>query len=525
MQIVERSGSDVRKLDELIRALLSHSPDVADLVNGFSDMSALGARIEARRGKRNSTEQLAAIIKRQYAGLQMSTATAANLDALQSNHAFTVTTGHQLCVLGGPSYFIYKILSTIKLARLVQAEFPNDVIVPVFWMASEDHDKEEINHAFFQGNKHTWNTDQTGAVGRFDTQGIATIVEEIWNVLPHHASSERCKEMMLRAYDSATLAHATRAWVNELLGETGLVILDADDRDLKQQFAPIMIDDLFHHSAHQAVAETSLRMRNAGWHTQVHPREINLFYLTTQSRVRIERHAHEWRTADNSMQWSEQTLREELAAFPERFSPNVILRPLYQEVLLPNLAYVGGPGELAYWMQLKGMFDAYNVDYPCLVLRDSAVVLTSSAQRKMEKLGLSIDDVFRSQSDITNELLHVQDWSIENELKSMESTYTSIADTIASIDPTLRASVMSEHQKALSGLQQVQAKARKAVKQKEETRLNQLDKLWSELYPNQQPQERIENFLTFYIQYESDLIEALLEHFNPLENKITIVSL
>jgi bacillithiol biosynthesis cysteine-adding enzyme BshC len=313
--------------------------------------------------------------------------------------------------------------------------------------------------------------------------------------------------------------------VNDLLGYTGLVILDADDRELKKQFAPIMIDDLLHHRAHTAVTATSDLMRKAGWPAQVHPREINLFYLTSHARVRIEQLDGEWRTADDSMRWTVQSLRDEVSEHPERFSPNVVLRPLYQEVLLPNLAYVGGPGELAYWMQLKGMFDLYEVDYPCLVLRDSAMVLTTSSQRKMEKLGLNIEDLFRSQEDIANQILQVEDWSTDEQLKAIESLYLSIAETIASIDPTLRGAVMSEHQKAVNGLQQVQAKARKALKQKEETRLTQLSKLWSEVYPNQQPQERVENFFAYHFLSDADLIEALLENFNPLENKITVVSL
>lgn len=523
MQIVERSGSDVRKLDALIHALLSKSPAVASWVNGWADMSSIRLQLEKRRAKRPSTETLAAVISRQYAGVAMSDKTAVNLTALHNSDAFTVTTGHQLCILGGPAYFIYKILSTIKLAKLIQSEFPDETIVPVFWMASEDHDKEEINHIHIHAEKHEWTTPQTGAVGRFETLELESWIEENWSLFPASDLSASSKEMMLKACrQSSSLAGATRMWVNELLGEYGLVILDADDKELKRLFSPIMLNDVFKHQSFEAVAATSQAIQAAGFQTQVNPREINLFYLSTSSRVRIEQHANEWRTTDGRAHWTEQTLRQEIEEHPDRFSPNVILRPLYQEVLLPNLAYVGGPGELAYWMQLKSMFDAYDVNFPCLVLRDSAMSLTQSAQRKMEKLGLKVDDLFRPQLEITNQILKVDDWSVASELQTLETTYAAIGDTLSAIDPTLRGAVMSELQKAKAGIEHVQGKARKSLKQKEEARLSQINKLWSEIYPNQQPQERVENFFSFYLQSDENLIHALLDSFNPLENKVTI---
>ena len=222
-------------------------------------------------------EVLVQSLKNQYEGFSVTEATSQNINLLKEENTFTVTTGHQLNLASGPLFFVFKIITTINLAKELKAKYPNKNFVPVFWMASEDHDFEEINHFHLFGKKYEWNSEQTGAVGRFSTEGISEVLAQ----LPESI------ELLNKAYSQPTLSKATRYLVNELFGEQGLVILDADDIDLKKEFVSIAEKELFERKSEKTILATSEKLEALDYKAQVHPREINLFYLTDTLRERL----------------------------------------------------------------------------------------------------------------------------------------------------------------------------------------------------------------------------------------------
>ncbi|MHA8095410.1 bacillithiol biosynthesis cysteine-adding enzyme BshC [Aquirufa lenticrescens] len=403
---------------------------------------------------------------------------------LRDENTFTVTTGHQLNIYTGPLYVIYKLVSTINLARKLQKAYPAQRFVPVYWMATEDHDFEEINHFFAFGTKYEWNTPQKGAVGRFNLSDFPNI--------PFR------NEIFDKAYsEGKTLSEAVRMYMHALFGAEGLVCLDADDVRLKSIFAPIMEADLKQQVHEPIVRATTEKLEALGYKTQVSARPVNLFELTENDRVRLE--------AGDSVKITDA-------------SPNVILRPLYQEVILPNLGYIGGPAEVAYWLQLKGIFDLHQVPFPILLPRNFAIVKTQKQAEKAEKLGLSLADLFKNELALRRDFVagrttHQLDTA--GEAQALQPILTELAARAKAIDPTLEASVLAEQARWMKGLERLARKLKRAEERNQGDEVRQVLALKEALFPTGEWQERHTNFLEFASDHP-DFIPDLLQTFDPL---------
>jgi len=459
-------------------------------------------------------EALVEALNNQHASIQ-SDSLAKNINTLKENYTFTITTGHQLCVATGPLYFIYKIASAIKLSRRLKLEFPQYNFTPIYWMASEDHDFEEINHAVLFNKKITWNTQQQGAVGRFNIDGVDAFLEELSVVLGTSEKATKAMDLLKSAYQNNTLASATRELVYSIFGMEELIVIDADDAILKKLFVPILKRELTEQSTYKAVKESSAKLIDAGYKAQVEPREINLFYLEENKRTRIT--AEEFDLKD---------LESQLESTPENFSPNVVLRPVYQELILPNIAYIGGQGEIAYWLQLKGVFDLYEVLYPTVVLRDSALLISPSLKKKLDKLQLTGYSLFQSKKEIVDAwLLQHGKVDLTQQKELLEELFKQINQSAIAIDSSLGGYVSSEYTRQLSTLDNIEKKMMKALKSKEEVRIQQLEKILSEVFPYGNPQERVVNYFQFADAMPENFISDLIESFDPIKIEMKIVEL
>jgi bacillithiol biosynthesis cysteine-adding enzyme BshC len=268
---------------------------------------------------------------------------------LKSENTFTITTGHQLGIAGGPLFFIYKIITAIKFAKQLNHQCANEKFVPVFWMASEDHDFAEIASVNVFNNKLTWNNPAVaGACGELSTNSLNELIEALKKINGDTANAIDLNRILSDCYQTGlTLAEATRKFVYAILGEYGVVVIDANDTRLKKAFTTFMRDELLNHTAHQKVGESSERLAQK-YKPQVFPREVNLFFKDNNLRERIVALEDGTYSVNNTdLFFPKDVFFEMLDKHPERFSPNVIMRPLYQETILPNIAYVGGAGELA----------------------------------------------------------------------------------------------------------------------------------------------------------------------------------
>jgi len=441
-----------------------------------------------------------------------------NILSLRDPRTFTVTTGHQLNIFTGPLYFIYKIVTVIKACERLKAEYPEYHFVPVYWMASEDHDYEEIKSFRLYGKKYTWETQQQGAVGPFEISAIRKLLTQ----LPGDIS------VFEKAYTkNNTLADAVRDYVNALFGSSGLVVVDANDAGLKRVLAPVMRADIFDHIPCQRVLSTNEKFKLAtGQAAPVNPREINFFYLDHQMRNRLEQQGEMFKVVDTKIQYSRSELENMIESSPEKFSPNVILRPLYQEMILPNLAYVGGPAELVYWLELKEVFQHFKVPYPMLMPRNFAMVVDKPVARKMGKTELAPELFFEEKNYLHNHWVvkHSEhDLSVGNGMRMVHALMTELHQRSTDIDPTLGPMVKAEGTRMQAALTRIEQKIVRAEKRRHDDKLRQISEVKDALFPNGGLQERVDNFLNFY-QQDQHFIDHLLAHFDPFDYQFHVLT-
>lgn len=459
---------------------------------------------------------LADVLAKQYHAVEMNDRVRANIEALRHPQTFTITTGHQLNVATGPLYFIFKIITVVKACQQLQQQHPQHKFVPVFWMASEDHDYDEIKSFRLFGKKYTWETTQTGAVGRFNPNALAPFLENV----PGDTA------LFQNAYKKhAKLSDAVRDYINTLFGEYGLVVIDGDDHDLKQVLVPVITTDIFQHTAKQLVEQTNTELQQLGYHPQVFARDINFFHLTNEGRYRIERAGEGFRLVDGGRQFTADELRQLIARAPEQFSPNVILRPLYQEMILPNLAYVGGPAEMVYWLQLKRIFQHHHIPFPILLPRNFGMMVDAPTRRKFEKTGLAWRDLFEDKNYLFNHwtLAHAsQQLSVGEELRQVQAVYDKLQTRAAAIDVTLAPFVGAHGQRALHSLHAIEGKLLKAEKRKNAEKLRQIEEVKDKLFPGGSLQERADNILNFLPQHPT-LLADLVDVFDPFRQDFYIL--
>lgn len=520
---------DTNSFSKTLLAYLDNAPALRPFAGNRPDLDGFSLQLAAKQGKTNR-EVLVRSLKRQYGDLLgHQAAVAAHVEALADERTFTVTTGHQLNIFTGPLYFIFKIVTAVRLAQDLKAAFPEYTFVPVYWMATEDHDFAEINHTRLHGRKITWEAGpQQGATGRIRTESIAETVRQYQKFLGLSENSSKLSRLIEEAYlKHDHLAAATRYLVHQLFGAYGLVIMDADDPSLKQLFAPIIERDILgEHSYHQ-IEQTSKALKEAGFSTQVHAREINFFYLTDDFRERIVRlEDGRFEVLHRGIYFTEETLRAEINSHPERFSPNVVMRPLYQEVILPNLAYIGGGAEIVYWLQLKGSFQHYGVDYPILVPRNSAMITDDNMAVKVLRLDLTFRSIFKATDDLKSEYVrrHTKHrLNLHDEWMELNAIFSKLRLRAHKIDPTLGPSTDAVKARLRKAINNLEKKLLKADKRNHEDALIQIERIREKLFPGGELQERSENFGLLYVKHGDRLIPELIQHFDPLAFKFTII--
>jgi bacillithiol biosynthesis cysteine-adding enzyme BshC len=449
------------------------------------------------------------------------------IERLEKENCFTVTTGHQIGLLGGPMFFFSKIMTTIRLAEELRKADASADYLPVFWMATEDHDKEEIRSVQLFGKQISWETAQEGAVGRFTTDDLSDFLNEIDALKGNFSHADEVMGIIQKAYaPSKTLAAATRDFVYGFFDD--VVVIDGDDAELKSLFKPVILSEIVDGKAFPEVLKKNEELVQAGFQPQVHPREINFFYLEKGSRKRIVQDQEGYALHDGNKKWTKDAIREEVENHPENFSPNVLLRPLYQETILPNLAYIGGPGELSYWVQLTGVFKAYGVIEPVQFPRNSILPIEPGIQGRLEKLNMSADQFFASEQDLIRDFL-AKNAGEEMDLSSFKNPtanlFESLEEKAAKVDPTLKPAVSAEHQKFLKFLENLEGKLRKAEKAKHETTLSQIKNVKEKLFPGGVPLERSECMLALLWKYGPSIVPAMMTTIDPLDQSYHIISL
>lgn len=529
MQFHQLSFAETGQFSQLIVDYVEGQPELAKFYKYPPSLDVFDRVINEKSMQEIDRETLVRVLLAQYSGVDAHSPVHENIEALRDGNTFTITTAHQPVIGTGPLYMIIKILATINLTEKLNEKYPDVKFVPLYWSGGEDHDFEEINHLHVFGKKISWNAPAGGPVGRMATDTMHDWVNELKDILGDHPNASSWMELITSSYlGQPTLGQATFHLMHQLFQSYGLVILQPDNVELKRLFLPVMEQELLAPKSADLVADKVQALQQFGYHGQAHAREINLFYLMDELRARItytESHDR-YEVVATDIRFSEETLQAELQSHPERFSPNVILRPLYQETILPNLAYVGGGGELAYWMQYESLFEHYKVNFPMLVLRNSVMWIDKGTHKKRLQTELTLHDLFRDVEELIKEYVkeHTQDeLSLAPQKRMLHELFAEVVEMAQAIDPTLEQPVKGEEQKTINSLEKLEAKLLRAEKQKFDTAVNQIRWVKDKLFPEGKLQERYDNIAMYWQKQGPDCIRILKEAIHPLEDQFVII--
>lgn len=490
----------------------------------------LEAFLEIIKNKTFTTGQrqiLVSELERQYQNIQTNPITLNNIQKLKQENCYTIITAHQPNLFTGPLYFIYKIISVVNLVQKLSEYYPQYQFVPVFWTGGEDHDFQEVNHLNLFGKRFTWEEEQGGAVGAYQVDSLRSVLDAVKGVLGEGEYAQRLAEALENCYASATdYNEAATKFVNWIFGEYGLIIANGNSAAFKKQMIPIFKEELLNQPSKKIVENTAQELEKLGFKQQAHVRDINLFYLSKNQRNRIVKEDNLYKILDTDLSFTATEILEELEKNPQNFSPNVVLRPLFQEIIFPNLAYIGGGGELAYWLERLAQFEYYKIPFPMLIRRCSVLWVDANDSKRIAKLGLAIEDLFQDIENLLKEYVKrnsTEELSLNKEQEDLTKILEQILLKTQTIDPSLEQTVLAQKAQMQKFIENLEQRLIKAEKKKNETSLEQIRKIKAKLFPNNGLQERHDNFMALYCKHGKSFLEILLQHLNPLDKKFILV--
>ena len=519
--------SSTHVFSKLINDYLEGKGNALDFVQYAPNVDGYKAAIEGRKKHPINRSLLFDVLTKQYSNLPQEKAVNDQLALLKKDSTFVVTTAHQPNLFTGPLYFFYKIIHAIQLAASLKTAFPEYNFVPVYYMGSEDADLDEVGAFNLDQKKCQWVTKQTGAIGRMQVDDALLLLlkhlESYWTILPQ---GQQALEILKEAYQKGkTISEATLSFVHAFFGSKGLLVLQPDDAALKAAFIPVMEKELLTGFSHEAIQPTIAAL-SKDYHVQSEGRSINLFYLNDSIRGRIEKQGEAYIVVDTALKFSQTEIIAELHQYPERFSPNVILRGVFQETILPGVVFVGGGGELAYWMELKNVFHQVSVHYPLLQLRNSFLLMSQRQAEQWAAMQFEEEDLFKPIHDL--EIAYVkkhatQALDLQEQINHLTALYTNIKNEAVKVDASLGAHTENIASQAKAKLLALEKKMLRAERRKQSVAIQRIHRIKKELFPQDNLQEREEHFSKWVGQYGLSWIDTMMEDSKDLESKFRII--
>ncbi|MBW3552317.1 MAG: bacillithiol biosynthesis cysteine-adding enzyme BshC [Gemmatimonadetes bacterium] len=509
--------------DGLIHDYLQAEPALSPFFPGHpSDPDAFRRKAEEIRA-RFDMEALAAL---PGAIRPLSHMAEETMTRVTAGEGFVVTTGQQPGLFGGPLYTVHKALSAIALARRLQ-ELLDAPVLPLFWVASDDHDWEEANHVHALDPGNTLrrlaldgDPQSTRSMGRRTLDGGAEdALAQISEILPASDFTPAILERLRGAYSAGTVASAFSDVMAALFEGRLLGLVDAQDPVVRRLGLPVIRRELERADEHEAaLARQTARLEAAGYAAQVTvlPGASNVFYEDESGRERLVRDGDGWMLRSSGRRMDEAGIAALLADAPERFSGNVVLRPVVESAVFPTLAYVGGPGEVSYLAQTGCLFEAHGVGMPLVVPRLSVTVVEGKVRKVLDKFGLEVEAFRKPVQELVSDVVREEvpagvEEAVGRLRGSLAEGYEAVFEAAREIDPTLKGPIFQARGEALKQLGEVEKKIRQHLKGQNETGLEQLEKAAVNLAPMGKPQERVLNVHQYLARYGEGLLDAILE--------------
>ncbi len=486
--------------------------------------------IEAAKNRKFDDEKrrlLVDEINHQYDAYQITSKQKENLKALSSKNTFSIITAHQPSLFTGPFYYIYKIISTISAVEKLNKNQTEFQFVPIFVSGGEDHDFEEINHMHLFSKRVVWETESGGAVGELSCESLQETLSQLFEILGESQNAENLKSILKNNFKpSYSYGKAMLGFTNDLFKEYGLLVLNMSTPKLKQGFIPIIEKEIFEQVSQPIIEKTQEELSNKGFSKQAHAREINFFYLQKGARNRIIKTENGFSIDGTDIRFSEGEMKKEINNHPERFSPNVVMRPIYQEYTVPNICYIGGGGEIAYWLERKKQFEAFGVDYPVLMRRNSVAWIDAKSLKKITKWDSSIEEWFANDAEglikLYLEKHQTADSNFDNHYKVIENALSEIQKEAKQVESTLDGKIGAQNTKILKQVEMLDSWVKRSEKAKSSQTLEQIQRLKTKLFPKGL-QERYENFMPYYLKYGESLFTILLQNLDPFEEGFVVI--
>lgn len=489
-------------------------------------LTSFKTAIDNRKTKNVNRKVLVDTLLKQYEPIANNSQAVKNIQTLKSDNTFTIITAHQPSLLTGPLYYIYKICSVISLSRTLNQAYPEYHIVPVFVVGGEDHDFEEIATARFFNKSFSWSTDQIGAVGRMSLDGLQEVLDQVTDTfgsMPH--ADELTSIINQSIQQSKTYGDFAFRLTHALFSDHELIIANMDQPSYKQILLPYIIQDIQDGTSQEMVQLDQEKLDQAGFKSQAHAREVNIFIQNEDRDRVIDNNDGTYSIGEHT--YSQTELFDLLKNRYQDISPNVVLRPVFQEVIMPNLAYIGGGGELAYWMERPSLFKAMDIPFPILIRRDSVLIIDKKSAENLDSNHIKIDQLFEREEQIINQFAlnnAAIDINLDEVKAEISAAYKKAVTLSEQIDPTLGKFVLADEAKTIKSIENIESKLLRAEKKKQETEINKIARIKQRFFPNNDSlQERHDNFIPFYLKNGKKWIDALVTELDPLNKNMKIL--
>ncbi len=507
---------------------LQQAENLKVFITDFPDVAAVKKQIELKQNSFKNRQLLHDVLLQQYAAVEINTNVANNINSILNTTTFTITTAHQPCLFTGPLYLIYKIAHTIALANKLQQQLPQYHFVPVYYMGTEDADIDEVGVANIFDKKFVWQPQEQGPVGRLPLHSLQEQVAALCKYFNTNNVEEKLIVQQIQAAyaPNNTLAQATHYLINLWFGKHGLLIINPDDAALKQVLVPILLDEIENNVSNTLVTQTNEQLKQY-YKTQANSRAINLFYAVGHTRHRIEQVGDNFAVVDTNTVFTKETLQKEISNNPQHFSGNVILRGVYQENILPNIIFIGGGGELAYWLQTKQVVLHYNTPFPLLVLRQSFIILDTITQQNIVKVGWPITAYFNAIADLKK--TYVNEFDAMANFTAMRQAHTTLfnlyKDTLSAIPKDMQKSIAAHEHKSAKVTKALEHKLARALQIKHQVSIAKIESIKKCIFPDGAFQERHNNILPLLKEHGVGFIDFIIEETKMWGEELVVVAL